>query len=112
MDYKKNMDTQEKRNRRIMAVGEIHTAGFDIVHRHENTVEPMLMGGCEYIARRGSYLLYYSLKEENICLQKTDREFIDWDEPFIIKWKPFSEFTECLSLTIALEIGKDFYDGL
>jgi len=64
------MDDPEKRNKRITAIGEIYNAGFEILRRHSSTVEPMLMGGLEYIARRGSYLLAYNISEENICLQK------------------------------------------
>ena len=84
------MTEEEKRFKRITAIGEIHTAGFNIVHRHSSTAEPMLMGGYEYIARRGSYLLIYNLTDENICLQKTESDYPDWDKPFVIKWLSFS----------------------
>lgn len=108
----------EKRLRRIVAIGEIHNAGFEVVHRHDNTVEPMLMGGLEYYARRGSYLLVYNLgdvggdRDGYICLQKTESNWPDWDGEFIIKFLPFKEFDECLSLTIAMKIGSDYYNGL
>lgn len=106
------MTEEEKRFKRITAIGEIHTAGFNIVHRHSSTAEPMLMGGYEYIARRGSYLLVYNLTDENICLQKNESNYVDWEKPFVIKYLPFNKFTETLGLTIALEIGLDFYNGL
>lgn len=57
---------------KIIAIGEIYNAGFEILGRHDNTKEPMLMGGYEYVARRGSYLLHYNIIDRNICLQKTD----------------------------------------
>ncbi len=96
---------------RIVAIGEIYNAGFEIIDRHENTVEPMLMGGDEYISRRGSYLLSYNLTDKCICLQKTGENLINYDEPFIIKWMSFHDFPEgLLSLAISMKIGSDYYN--
>jgi len=107
------MTDLEKRNIRINAIGEIYNAGFNIEDRHENTVEPMLMGGYEYIARRGSYLLAYNIADKNICLQKTDEGSIDWNGEFILKWLPFEKLEDgLLSLTIGIAIGLDYYNGL
>lgn len=107
------MTDSEKREKRIKAIGEIYNAGFEIKDRHTNTVEPMLMGGYEYIARRGSYLLAYNITQRNICLQKTNLDFFERDKEFIIKYLSFDDFVDGeLSLTISMKIGLDYYNGL
>lgn len=106
------MTEEEKKINKLKAIGEIHNAGFNIVHRHENTLEPMLMGGREYIARRGSYLLYYNVVDEYISLQKTDSDYFDFNKSFIFENKYFTEFTKNLAFTIALELGINYYDSL
>jgi hypothetical protein len=104
------MTELEKREKRIKAIGEIHNAGFEIVHRHPNTVEPMLMGGYEYIARRGNYLLAYNIVDKTICLQETKDDHIDWDSTFVLKWFSFDNFVDgLLSSTIAKFVGLDYY---
>ncbi len=102
------MTKAEKRQAKINALGEIAMAGFDHVHRHENG-EPMLLGGYEYIARRGNYILAYNVKDENICLQKNDDKFIHWHDYFIIKWKPLNQIND-LGDEIRTVLGIDFYN--
>lgn len=106
------MTEDEKRIKRIIAIGEIHNAGFHITDRHD-FVEPKLMGGYEYIARRGSYVLAYNIIDRNICVQKTDKDYINHDNSFVIKWLSFDDFTEkSLILTLGMKIGLDYYNGL
>ena len=102
------MTQEEKRKRKITALGEIAMAGFNFTYRHERG-EPMLMGGYEYVARRGDYILAYNIKDRNICLQKNDLNFIDWEGEFIIKWKPLDQI-EDLGDEIRTVLGIDFYN--
>lgn len=101
------MTNIEKRKRKINAIGEISMAGFEFIERHE-WGEPMLMGGYEYIARRGKYVLAYNIKDKNICLQKNDFNSIDWKADFIIKWKHLNKI-EDLGDTIKTVLGIEFY---
>lgn len=98
---------EEKRKRKINALGEIAMAGFEFIHRHENG-EPMLLGGYEYVARRGKYILAYNILDKNICLQKNDSNFIDWKADLIIKWKHLDQI-DSLGDEIRTVLGIDFY---
>jgi hypothetical protein len=101
------MTNEEKRKIKIHALGEITMAGFDIVQKHD-WGEPMLLGGYEYVARRGEYILAYNIKDSNICLQKNDEDFIDWNGDFVIKWKSLKHIDD-LGDEIRIAIGIDFY---
>lgn len=102
---------EDNKQLKITAIGEIYNAGFEILDRHKNTIEPMLMGGTEYIARRGSYLLYYNISNQDICLQKTKESRIDFDKPLIIKFMRIKDLEfGLLSMTISSKIGLDYYE--
>ena len=98
------MTKSEKRKIKINALGEIALAGFEFTHRHE-WGEPMLMGGYEYIARRGKYVLAYNIKDKNICLQEHEYDSIDWKGDFIMKFESFDDLGD----RIRTVLGIDFY---
>lgn len=98
------MTKSEKRKIKINALGEISMAGFEFTNRHE-WGEPMLMGGYEYIARRGKYVLAYNIVDRNICLQENNFDSIDWKADFIIKF----ECVDDLADRIRTVLGIDFY---
>lgn len=99
---------EEKLKIKTNAISKIAMAGFEFTDRHE-WGEPMLMGGYEYIARRGKYILAYNISDKNICLQKNDFDSINWDGDFIIKWKSFNDIDD-LGNTLRNALGMNFYN--
>jgi len=94
-----------------LAIGLLHEAGFSIIDRHE-TLEPMLMGGYEYIARRGKYVISYNIIQEYFSVQLTNENNINYDNNCIIKYMNISDLERTLASTIAFKVGDgwDFYN--
>ncbi len=70
----------------LEALVQIEVCGFDITHRYDNGF-PMLIGGTELYARKGDFLMCYSLVNSLLTIAESRDVLINWDiDTFVCKW--------------------------
>jgi len=82
---------KESREKIGRIIDEIKSLGYEFVHKTEDGF-PMLMGGLEFYARKGTLLMVYDIRG-CLTLQCNKKDFINWEGDFVCKHYPATYLT-------------------